>query len=262
MARRRPIDKEQVRRAWNESAGAWEDFVEGGLDLYRLEVHGPALLAACRPVEDLRVLDVGCGQGYFTRQLASEGGHVVGIDAAAKQIENARRHEEVRPLGIEYRAMDAARISRYWSPGRFDLVTACMAFHDMPDPLATLKASARVLRKQGRLVFTIPHPGTDTPYREWERDELGRKVALKIDRYFDSGPRTTQWRMARLNLHWETPSWHRPLTEWSEMIRTAGFVIRRLDEPRPTKDQVKRQPELEDCFRVPYFLLFDLAKAS
>ena len=187
--------------------------------------------------------------------------HVVGIDVAAKQIENARRHEEVRHLGIEYRAMDAARISRYWNPGRFDLVTACMALHDMPDPLAALKASARVLRKQGLMLFTIPHPMTNTPYREWERDERGRKVALKVDCYFDSGPQTTRWRMARLRLPWETPSWYRPLSEWSEIIRGAGFVIRRLDEPRPTKGQVERRPELEDCFRVPCFLLFNLAKA-
>jgi len=91
MARRSPVGREQVRRAWNESAEAWEDFVEGGLDYYRLEVHGPALLAACGPVKGLQVLDVGCGQGHFSRRLASKGARVVGINVADKQIEIARK---------------------------------------------------------------------------------------------------------------------------------------------------------------------------
>ena len=45
------------------------------------------------------------------------------------------------------------------------------------------------------------------------------------------------------------------------MIRTAGLVIQRLQEPRPTEEHVERRPEPENCFRVPYFVLFDLAKA-
>lgn len=66
--------------AWNEGAGAWDEFIESGADYYRHEVHGPALLALCEPLQGRRVLDLGCGQGYFTRQLAARGAQVVGID--------------------------------------------------------------------------------------------------------------------------------------------------------------------------------------
>ena len=49
--------------AWDAAATAWDEFVETGLDYWRTEVHGPALLAACGDIHDQRVLDLGCGQG-------------------------------------------------------------------------------------------------------------------------------------------------------------------------------------------------------
>ena len=247
-----------AREAWNRGAAAWDDFVESGADYYRTEVHGPALLAACDPVQGRRVLDLGCGQGYFSRQLARRGARVDGVDLAEGQLDNARRHEAARPLGIAYHLLDAARVAEHWPPASFELVTACMSMQDMPDPAGALRGARRVLGRDGRLIFSIPNPLIDTPFRAWERDERGGKVALKIDRYFESGPRILHWNMARLRAHWETPYWYRNLTEWSALIADAGFAIRRLHEPRPTAEQVAANPDLDDCYRLPYFLIFDL----
>ena len=86
------------------------------------------------------------------------------------------------------------------------------------------------------------------------------KGALKIDHYFESGPAVFHWNMARLTSHWDTPYWHHTLTEWSELLTSAGFLIRRLSEPRPTAEQVRQNPNLDDCYRLPYFLIFDLLK--
>lgn len=186
-----------AREAWNRGAKAWDEFVEGGADYYRTEVHGPSLLAACGKVRGLRALDLGCGQGYSSRQLAVRGARVV-------------------------------------------------------------------LTEPGRLVFSLPNPLTDTPYREWERDERderGEKLALKIDRYFESGPRVTRWIMARLRARWETPYWYRTLAEWSVLLDEAGFLIRRLHEARPTREQVAQNPALDGCYRLPYFLVFDVVTA-
>lgn len=46
------------------------------------------------------------------------------------------------------------------------------------------------------------------------------------------------------------------------MIAEAGFAIRRLHEPGPTPEQVKRNSDLEDSARLPMFLVFDLTKPS
>src|SRR5262249_42121874 len=50
--------------------------------------------------------------------------------------------------------------------------------------------------------------------------------------------------------------------EWSGLIREAGLVIRDLREPRPGADLVAEHPELDDCFRMPFFLIFELMKPA
>lgn len=259
---REAFTDDDSRAAWNAGAEAWEAFVESGADYYRHEVHGPALLAACGAVDGVAVLDLGCGQGYFSRELARGGARVTGIDLSDALVAYARAHEEREPLGVEYRVMSGAEVGAHWDAGSFGLVASCMAVQDMADVPGVLRGSYSVLRPGGRMVFSVPHPCTDTAYREWERDAAGRKLSLKIDRYFEPGAATCDWNMPRLRYRWETPFWRHTLTGWSEMIARAGFIIRRLHEPHPTPEQVARLPQLDDCARLPYFLVFDLLKPA
>jgi 2-polyprenyl-3-methyl-5-hydroxy-6-metoxy-1,4-benzoquinol methylase len=253
-----PFTDFHARASWNKGARAFDRFVESGADYYRHEVHGPALLAACGAVVGRRALDLGCGQGFFARQLAKAGARVTAIDLSDDLIALAREHEAQDPLGIEYRVLSAATIGREWTRDSFDLVTACMSLQDMADAGGALEGAAAVLTAEGRMVFSVPHPCTDTPFREWDRDWRHHKRSLKIDRYFDTGPAVCNWNMPRLIYPWDTPCWRRTFSEWSKLIRGAGFLIQALHEPRPTEEQVKRNPKLKDCYRLPYFLIFDL----
>lgn len=248
--------------AWDTAAPAWDDFVETGLDYWRTEVHGPALLAACGDVRGQRVLDLGCGQGWFSRQLAERGAHVTGIDFSTQQLANAQRHEAAHPRGITYQLLNATQIDEEWPANSFDLVTACMVLHDSPDSGRILAAARRVLTPDGRLDFSIVHPIAAAPVHEWVRDAEGQKLGRHINHYFDSGPYVLHWTMQRLATHWSTPQWHRTLGEWSRLIAEAGFIIRRLDEPRPTPEQVARNPGWEPSTRVPLFLVFSLHPAA
>jgi 2-polyprenyl-3-methyl-5-hydroxy-6-metoxy-1,4-benzoquinol methylase len=260
VAERDHFRDEDARAAWNEGARAWEDFVESGKDHYRHQIHGPALLSVCGPLAGRRVLDLGCGQGHFTRQLAQRGASVVGVDISEGLLAFAQEHEAKEPLGIEYHLMSAADVQLHFAPGSFDLITACFSLHDMADPKTALKSAHGVLRPGERMVVASPHPCTDTPYREWEISPDGSKGALKIDHYFDSGPAVLHWNMRRLTQHWDAPYWRHTLSEWSAMIAQAGFLIRRMHEPRPTAEQVRRNPHIEDAYRVPYALIYELVK--
>ena len=244
-----------ARVAWNRGAAAYARFIESGADWYRLQVHGPGLLAACGAVAGQQALDLGCGQGYFSRELARHGARVVAVDISDELIARARQLEAEGGYGIEYRRLDAAAVATELEPARFDLVTACMSLQDMHDIPATLAAAYRLLRSGGRLVFSVPHPCTEMPVREWLRDAQGRKLALKLDGYFDTGDAICDWNMARLGDRWQTGYRRHTLSEWVALLRTAGFALHDLQEPRATADQVRACPALEPCARMPYFLV-------
>jgi len=68
----------------------------------------------------LRVLDLGCGPGYFSRYAAEKGAkEVVGVDVSPAMLDNAKAAEAKNPLGIRYIEADIRKIGHI---GHFDLV--------------------------------------------------------------------------------------------------------------------------------------------
>ena len=249
------VETSDARTAWDEAIDVWEDFEESGKDYSRDRVHGPALLRVLGRVRDLRVLDVGCGQGRFTRRLAHLGARITGIDWSTAMIEAARAHERRSPLGIEYRVMDAKFVGRAWPSGSFDRVVACMSLMDMPDAPAVVRGSHRLLRPTGRFVFSVSHPVNSAAVR-WEHPRSKDRGGLVIDRYFEERPGLTQWSMKRLKRPFATPFWHRTFEGWFSLLRRSGFAVDSLTEPRATAADVRLRPLLTASRRVPFFLTF------
>jgi SAM-dependent methyltransferase len=248
-----------ARRSWDAAIDVWEDFVEAGKDHSRYHIHGRALLRTIGPVRGRTILDVGCGQGFFSRQLARRGGRVTGIDWSARMIESARRHERERPLGLVYRRLDARRLSSVWTRPQFDLVVGAMSLMDMPNVGRVIRGAFRVLRPGGRFVFSISHP-VNTAAVGFEHPKSRPRGALLIDHYFDEGPAALRWEMKRLLRPFSTPIWHRSLETWFSMLRRSGFDVLALKEPRATPGVVRKIPFLDSNLRVPFFLIFECRK--
>lgn len=254
------FDADTVRQEWDVAADAYAQAQARGLDIYRLHVFGPAQIALCGDVAGRRLLDVGCGSGYFARAMAERGAVVTGVDLSPAMLAHARRQEQQTPLGIDYREGDAARLADCIGDLRFDIATSCLALQDMPELAAVLAGIHRALRPGGRLVASIAHPCTDTPFRRWERDPSGAKRWLCIDRYFERGPLCYAWK------DWAYPftttAQHATLEDWISALLAAGYVLRGLYEPRPDGAAIAAHPALEDAARLPYFLLFDLQRGD
>jgi 2-polyprenyl-3-methyl-5-hydroxy-6-metoxy-1,4-benzoquinol methylase len=260
MNRRRLQDPKvaarETRAAWDRAIDSWEDFQEQGKDFSRDDVHGPALLRAIGPLRGLDVLDLGCGQGRFTRELARRGARVVAVDWSRGMIAAARRHERIRPLGIRYLRADARTVRRRWKPASFDLVVGCMSFMDMPDLPRVLRAARTLVRPDGRLVFSVSHPMA-TAAIGWAEPEKRRREAMVVGDYFRARVGVTPWRMRRLKWPFDTIFWHRTLESWFALLDRSGFEIVGLREPRATAAQVRTNRLLRGSQNFPFFLVFD-----
>ncbi len=137
---------------WNEGAGpTWAD-LQAPLDR-QLAPLGQATMAALSPRPGERVLDIGCGTGATSLDLAravSPGGQVTGADISRTLLEVARRRSEGLD-GVEFLEADVQ--THRFTPATFDAVFSRFGVMFFDDPVAAFDNIHRALKPGGRLAF-------------------------------------------------------------------------------------------------------------
>ena len=226
----------EVRDIWDAKAAFWDERMGDG-NQFQLELIGPAVerLLAVRASE--RILDVGCGNGVFSRRLAELGARVVAVDASARFLELARARSAALGDRIDYRLVDATDETQLLAlgEGQFDGLVCNMVLMDMPviDPI--LRAGRRLLAPGGRFVFTVQHPAFNSNAvnlcAETETRLDGQEVtrhAVKISDYLTVPAGKGTGMPGETHAHWY---FHRPLHELFGACFQAGFVLDGLEEP-------------------------------
>ncbi len=253
---------------WNANAEAWTKLARAGYDTYRDHLNTPAFLAMLPPVAGLEGLDIGCGEGHNTRLIALRGARMTGLDIAEVFIRHARAEEQRAPLGITYHHASAVELP--YKDGSFNFAVGCMSLMDIPETARAVEEAFRVLRPGGWLQFSILHPCFNPPHRRNCRDERKLTYAVEVGDYFDGTEgRIDEWIFGTAPLAlrqslpmFKVPRFHRPLAAWINLLIAAGFVIERVEEPRPSEATVLAYPSLQDAQVVAYFLHVRVRKAT
>jgi len=205
----------------------------------------PALRALLPDPRGLRVLDLGCGYGWFCRWASRSGAaSVVGIDVSERMLQRARREPADR---IEYRRADLEEVDV--PSALFDLVYSSLAFHyvtRLSDLIARIHAA---LVPGGRLVFSVEPPVVTASHNPTWVQRLPLQPIWPVDHYFDEGTRTTTWLVEGVLKQ------HRMLGTYFEMVRAAGFTVTHLVDWGPTPEQVAARPDWATELERPQFLL-------
>jgi ubiquinone/menaquinone biosynthesis C-methylase UbiE len=127
---------------------------------YRRHVEEYSTLKGVGDIQGLRVLDMACGTGHYTRRMREKGAaYVMGVDVSPGMVEVARRAEETTPLGnIEYVVRDAGNLGEL---GTFDLAIGVYLLHyaTSEEHLHNIcKGVARNLKPGGRFFTYVMGP--------------------------------------------------------------------------------------------------------
>lgn len=126
---------------------------------WRMHLEYHTLFGLLGDLSGKSVLDVACGEGFYTRFLRRNGAaHAVGVDLSRAMIELALEEERRAPLGIEYLRQDATALDLGI---RFDLVMAAYLLNYAPDYdtlLRMCRAVARHLAPGARFVTVNNNP--------------------------------------------------------------------------------------------------------
>jgi ubiquinone/menaquinone biosynthesis C-methylase UbiE len=247
-----------------ERMAEWYDLKQGDSgDLWHRDLIDPGLIRVLGSVRGLRVLDLACGNGYLARRFAREGARVVGVDASSPTVERAKARERAEPLGVEYHVADAARLSGFDS-GRFDRVASNMAIMDIEDAAGAIREAARVLRPEGRFVFSMSHPCFDVMSRSmWvvERQNYEDTVWRKVRRYREPYEEDVPWRLDDGRFA-RTRGYHRPLSWYVSVLASAGFRVDAFEEPAPGPDMLRESPQGKWIAEIPLHCVIGAVKGA
>ncbi|MCX2898284.1 class I SAM-dependent methyltransferase [Pseudomonas mandelii] len=215
----------------------------GGLDA---APEWPALKAMLPPMKGLKVVDLGCGYGWFSRWASEQGAaSVLGLDVSEKMLERAR--QTTSGATVRYERADLEQLDL--PPAQFELAYSSLALHyikDLPRLFATIHAA---LKPGSRFVFSIEHPIFMAPRNPgWLTDSEGRK-RWPVDSYQREGERVTNW------LADGVIKQHRTVGTLLNTLIAAGFIIRHVNEWGPSDADVAALPALAEERERPMMML-------
>lgn len=226
----------ESRHIWDTNADTWDARMSsgGGFQTILIEPTASRMLDI-QPGE--RVLDIACGNGIFTRHLAKLGAEVVASDFSPRLIEHARNRTTENADRITYQVADAtdeAQLLALAGPAGqlFDAAVCNNAIMDMPEIEPLFRAVSKLLKPDGRFVFTVMHPCFNglSITMQAELPDYAKEViyGIKVLRYLST--ETTKG-LAIDTQPLQQYYWHRPLHELLNAAFLNDLTMDRLEEP-------------------------------
>ena len=201
----------------------------------------PAMLSLLPPLNGLRILDAGCGSGWYAERLIERGAVLDGVDSSAAMVDFARARLE--KSGLLSKGPATLQVADLADPlpfddAMFDGVVSPLVLHYMRDWRPALKEMKRVLKAGGWLQLSTHHPAADAKH-------------FQTADYFAVEHVHDDW-------DWlgKVEFYRRPLTEIVDSVVGSGFVIDRIVEPVPRAElKAQAADSWERLMNQPEFLI-------
>jgi ubiquinone/menaquinone biosynthesis C-methylase UbiE len=243
------------KNSWGKVADWYDSMLEQNSDTYQTQVILPNLLRVLALTPGEKLIDIACGQGFFTRAYKEAGASPIGADISKELIVFAKEHAP----GIPFHVAPAHNLT-FAKAHAFNAAVMVLALQNIENIDAALAEAKRVLAAKGRLILVLNHPVFRVPkHSSWEYDEKSKTQFRRIDRYLSS-------EKVLIDMHpgkkprVRTITYHRSLQDITKSLRKNGFAIVRLEEwiSHRNSERGPRQ-KAEDAARkeIPLFMMIE-----
>lgn len=207
-------------------------------DFFNEYCERPAMFSLLGDVAGKRVLDAGCGAGRYSAWLFEQGAEVTAIDASERMVQLARQRLGDRAAVF---VADFSQPLDMFASETFDVVVSPLALDYLPDWSTVFGEFNRVLRSNGRFIFSVAHPFF-----------VGMKDGLETD-YFAVRLVAERWSKYETTV----PSYRRSLSTMTLALSNADFLLEKIVEPKPVEScQAQFPEEYERYSKYPVFICF------
>ena len=213
-----------MNTSWDKQAEWYNNLLSQNPDSYQERVIKPNLIRLMAIKSGEKVLDLACGNGFFSVVFQKAGAEVIGIDSAPKLIEMAKKNK-----GIDFQVNSADKLSNI-ADRSIDQIACVMAIQNIENVKGVLAEAKRVLKPNGKLHIIMSHPSFRVPKQSsWEWDEKNKIQYRRIDKYLSESKVQIQMHPGD-NPEEKTITFHRPLQYYFKLFKNAGFVVANLEE--------------------------------
>ncbi len=189
---------------------------------WRLRIEGPSMMTLIGDVRGKKVVDMACGEGFFTRKLKQAGaGRTVGFDISEEMIALAKAHEAKDPSGVEYFVADARSAE---ADAVFDLAVSgwlLVYAHDRDELAVMSRGIASRVRPGGRFVTLTTNPELYFFEPVPDYGKYGFEIEVG-DSVFDGAPITWTIHLDE-GTSFEIENYYLPIEAIQGALRNAGF---------------------------------------
>ncbi len=207
-------DSDAVLQSWQDNAVPWTDSVREAKIASRTLVTNQAIVDAILSFEPQRVLDLGCGEGWLSWQLAARHISVLGVDAIATLIEAAEKFIKPGHPPPQFRVLPYTEVPQELQGETFDLIVCNFSLLDRDDVTRLLGAIPKLLTHDGVFLIQTLHP------------EFIGSPESRMD-----GWRSESWQGMGDGFRGQAPWYYRTLASWRSLFTASQLLLCETLEP-------------------------------